>query len=854
MRKKENTLFSDKLENLTNEFQASKHPVDNFWLALMRLSIFVFALFGSLYCFLYCFQIPVEIEWIIGGLSAYILVFLILFSIKQWYWTTLVPICVVLFYAWNIISDLRQGFMHVLNHIMRQFTEHSMWDFPTFVTDSVSEQMQSWQSTLFILFLYFFIAFALGFFIIRRPSVWGVIGCTAPFLCAALYFVITPPLSAFFGLMAAYFMMYVYKSSAQTRLTLLSKAKYKNKQSKIIRAQSTRFSPQHITTLAMLPVLLASLLCASLILPSQEYKRPPAIDNLQQAMEKFDLVRMLSGGYSGLGRGDLRNLGAIRAQGETVLKVKSSMDVPFYLRGYAGAVFTGSQWEEMPDIDYEEASTEFSNLIPQTMLADYLSFFQGNDSLSYEAPLQEISIQNIALGNSTFLIPNGLRTRIEELGKVWFIQDTAAATAGFGGIDDYVLQSYPIARTPGPVYFQGPVDESRDSLDYIYLDTSMINGAFVEENQGWTNERGITFDTFLSEQYAYRRYVYDTYTALPADVKDRADTLRSQYGLAPIFSYDTFGGLYLNVEQICENLRSLLAQQCRYTLAPEIIPEEEDFVTYFLNESKEGYCVHFATAATVLLRSMGIPARYAEGFGISAADFEKSRDEDGYFPIDDSQAHAWVEVYDPYQMEWIPVEMTPGYTEEQGQSIPEEDNLENEDPAVSSEPDAESQSSQSSSSIPETQNANRPGMSANWIFVAYAAGVIVLLVLATILARKIALYNRRQKLTQKDTDAAVLAAYRWIQLMLHIAECDNPENLDTPESYSQKVCQKLPWLHEDQLTMVLRNVQKARFSGVPCTEEERRKVLHFGYQLADELSNHQTSIRRQLSRYFYHVF
>ena len=78
MRKKENTLFSDKLENLTNEFQVSKRPVDNFWLALMRLSIFVFALFGSLYCFLYCFQIPVEIEWIIGGLSAYILVFLIL--------------------------------------------------------------------------------------------------------------------------------------------------------------------------------------------------------------------------------------------------------------------------------------------------------------------------------------------------------------------------------------------------------------------------------------------------------------------------------------------------------------------------------------------------------------------------------------------------------------------------------------------------------------------------------------------------------------------------------------------------------------------------------------------------------
>ena len=74
-------------------------------------------------------------------------------------------------------------------------------------------------------------------------------------------------------------------------------------------------------------------------------------------------------------------------------------------------------------------------------------------------------------------------------------------------------------------------------------------------------------------------------------------------------------------------------------------------MAWFLTESHRGYCMHFASAAVLLLRSMGVPARYVSGF---VADVPAS----GRVNVPDSAAHAWVEVYiDGYG--WEPVEVTP---------------------------------------------------------------------------------------------------------------------------------------------------------------------------------------------------
>lgn len=67
----------------------------------------------------------------------------------------------------------------------------------------------------------------------------------------------------------------------------------------------------------------------------------------------------------------------------------------------------------------------------------------------------------------------------------------------------------------------------------------------------------------------------------------------------------------------------------------------DNSVDYFVFESKTGYCAGYATAMTLMARSVGLPARYVEGF----AAFEKGAD--GRFVIRDGYAHAFVEIYIP---------------------------------------------------------------------------------------------------------------------------------------------------------------------------------------------------------------
>ena len=57
---------------------------------------------------------------------------------------------------------------------------------------------------------------------------------------------------------------------------------------------------------------------------------------------------------------------------------------------------------------------------------------------------------------------------------------------------------------------------------------------------------------------------------------------------------------------------------------------------------KKGYCEHYATLMTVLLRSHGIPARFVEGFLPGSLDQRTGTEQ-----IYNSNAHAWVEVWFP---------------------------------------------------------------------------------------------------------------------------------------------------------------------------------------------------------------
>ena len=77
-----------------------------------------------------------------------------------------------------------------------------------------------------------------------------------------------------------------------------------------------------------------------------------------------------------------------------------------------------------------------------------------------------------------------------------------------------------------------------------------------------------------------------------------------------------------------------------YSLTPGPSPVDRDFVDHFLFDLQTGYCVHFASAFVVMARSLGLPARYIEGFIVTG-----TPDEYGYLDVINRQGHAWAEVY-----------------------------------------------------------------------------------------------------------------------------------------------------------------------------------------------------------------
>lgn len=136
-------------------------------------------------------------------------------------------------------------------------------------------------------------------------------------------------------------------------------------------------------------------------------------------------------------------------------------------------------------------------------------------------------------------------------------------------------------------------------------------------------------------------------------------------------------------EDVIASLQKYFDDNYPYTIRPGKTPKKKDFVNYFLTENKKGYCSYFASAAVLIFRYMGIPARYVEGYaidyeqilsgelveGADYADYYDGYSELGktaYVQVDvtDADAHAWVEVYDPV-IGWYPVEVTPSSDEEE---------------------------------------------------------------------------------------------------------------------------------------------------------------------------------------------
>ena len=98
-------------------------------------------------------------------------------------------------------------------------------------------------------------------------------------------------------------------------------------------------------------------------------------------------------------------------------------------------------------------------------------------------------------------------------------------------------------------------------------------------------------------------------------------------------------GFDRNDPDIIEEVAAFIQNAAVYNLLYDRnLDSEPNVALAFLGGYKEGVCRHFATAATLLYRALGIPARYVVGFAADAQAGETT-------PVKGADAHAWVEVY-----------------------------------------------------------------------------------------------------------------------------------------------------------------------------------------------------------------
>ena len=117
---------------------------------------------------------------------------------------------------------------------------------------------------------------------------------------------------------------------------------------------------------------------------------------------------------------------------------------------------------------------------------------------------------------------------------------------------------------------------------------------------------------------------------------------------------------YEKIDDVKNFVVRTLWERCEFSKSASKISDDEDYIERFMFEKKKGDSTAFASAAVVMFRSCGIPARYVVGYAAPANLFSGQADGSYMAVLQDDNAHAWVEIYMP-DCGWTPVETTPGF-------------------------------------------------------------------------------------------------------------------------------------------------------------------------------------------------
>jgi len=154
----------------------------------------------------------------------------------------------------------------------------------------------------------------------------------------------------------------------------------------------------------------------------------------------------------------------------------------------------------------------------------------------------------------------------------------------------------------------------------------------------------------------YPDWVTREYLQVPPEITDRTRALAQRITQGEENAYDK-----------AQAVTRWLRQNMQYSRVTDEPPQDAEPLDWFLFDYQTGFCEWDASAAVILLRAAGVPARMAAGYAQGtprqdAGNLQELAESDAYYEVYGTDLHTWPEVYFP-GYGWIEFEPTGGQPE-----------------------------------------------------------------------------------------------------------------------------------------------------------------------------------------------
>ncbi len=755
-----------------------------------------------------------HIEWIT---FVVILIASVVFSIvykatSKHYLTLLISLGIALVAGLFMLDPVVTGFKALYDSGVQSACEAMYWTVP--------DELVPWDDSYLLNTTYcmamisVFITSLVSFFVVGKTQFIGAFLATFPLFCVGATFACVADRLPFSALMASWAAMLVIHISNRQKNTVRNKNADKSKTSRefVYEKKNSRFGGSALT-MAVAVFLIFTL--TTNVLVGSGYSKSEAVDNLRKnikrsALNIYDLVTGFDHDAS-LKEGDLTVLGDRKPQDRHYLTIQMpNTKESIYLKGYVGSVYEGDKWSQFDDTTYKTIDGVYKYLDDMDI---YLSTLTG-DLLytNYEernVKLAEFKISELRREKDYIYSPNGVVSSLSISGY----QD-------FSAIPDY-----------------------KDEYTYktYYRLSDYMGVIYTAEYQS---------DSFKNQWQKYRDFVYGNYIGLPGEGVDEIVNL----------SYELQGD---TVYKTIDNVRKFLSDNTKYSNYAKSINAGEDFATQFLFDSGTGYSPHFATSAAVILRALGVPTRYVEGYRIADVEIEKAAGNDQYKTLEltDANHHAWIEFFDDIYG-WIPVEVTTGFYADSFEALmqtnedkakddfsnnkEENDEPQNQKPVVEGESEEVIEAEEEEQVEEEEQEEKKPNV---LLIILIVLGSILLLLVACVVAlfvrRASILKKRRNIFESTDYRAQIVLGFELIIKMLKFMGVDI-EKTFTYDEFKQIAKTNFESLNEQEFNVdeIFEIYEKSMFSKLPITSENADLVLDFYDEFCFDCVSKLTVARR----------